>query len=116
MSIRVVFFSDTHLGFDDPVRPRTRKIRRGPDFFANFRVVLDHARSTRADLVVHGGDFFFRSKVPASVVERAYLGLLEFAESGIPIVIVPGNHERSVLPPSMFLNHPQIHVFDRPRT
>jgi len=116
MSIRVVFCSDTHLGFDYPIRPRVDKPRRGPDFFANFQRVLDHARRTRADLVVHGGDFFFRSKVPPLIVDRAYQALLEFAESGIPIAIVPGNHERSVLPPSLFLNHPQIHVFDVPRT
>lgn len=116
MSIRVVFFSDTHLGFDYPLRPRSERPRRGPDFFANFKRVLDHARRTRADLVVHGGDFFFRSKVPAPIVDRAYQTLFEFAGNGIPIVIVPGNHERSVLPSSLFLTHPNIHVLDRPRT
>ena len=116
MSIRIVFFSDTHLGFDYPLRPRSERPRRGPDFFANFERVLDHARRTRADLVVHGGDFFFRSKVPLPIIDRAYQALFEFAGSGIPIVIVPGNHERSVLPSSLFLTHPNIHVLDRPRT
>ena len=116
MSIRVVFCSDTHLGFDYPVRPRVDKPRRGPDFFANFQSVLDYARRSNADLVVHGGDFFFRSKVHPLIVDRAYQCLCEFADSGIPIVIVPGNHERSVLPPSLFLNHPHIHVLDQPRT
>ncbi len=116
MTVRVVFFSDSHLGFDYPVRPRTERPRRGSDFFANFQRVLDHARHTAADLVVHGGDFFFRSRVDPSIIDRAYQMLLDFAASGIPIAIVPGNHERSVLPPSLFLNHPDIHVFDRPRT
>ncbi|MCZ6619902.1 MAG: DNA repair exonuclease [Gammaproteobacteria bacterium] len=116
MAIRVVFFSDSHLGFDYPVRPRSDRARRGPDFFANFQRVLDHARHTRADLVIHGGDFFFSRKVDSSIVDTAYTSLLEFARSGIPIAIVPGNHEGSVLPPSLFLNHPDIHVFDRPRT
>ena len=116
MSIRVIFFSDTHLGFDYPLRPRAERPRRGPDFFANFQRVLDHARSSRADLVIHGGDFFHRSKVAPGIVDLAYQALFEFADSGIPIAIVPGNHERSVLPPSLFLNHPSIHVFDHPRT
>ena len=31
-------------------------------------------------------------------------------------MIVPGNHERSVLPSSLFLTHPNIHVFTRPET
>ena len=116
MSLRVVFFSDSHLGFDEPIRPRLDKPRRGADFFANVQRVLDFARSKQVDLVVHGGDVFFRSKVHASIVDRAYQMLFEFAECGIPIAIVPGNHERSVLPPSLFLHHPNIFVFDRPRT
>lgn len=30
--------------------------------------------------------------------------------------VIPGNHERGVLPGSLFLSHPNIHVLDRPRT
>ena len=123
MTIRVVFFSDTHLGFDLPVRRRAHDSRsgprrpiRGPDFFSNFHYVLDYARRTRADALIHGGDLFFRSKVHPSIVDRAYQGLLDVAEHGIPVLIVPGNHERSVLPESLFLGHRNIHVFDRPRS
>lgn len=127
MAARVIFFSDTHLGFDFPTRSNTRdarasssmhpqRRRRGPDFFANVQRVLDYARESRADLVIHGGDVFNRSQPHPYIVDLAYQMLCEFAESGIPLIIVPGNHERSVLPPSLFLNHPGIHVFDRPRT
>ncbi len=116
MAIQIVFFSDSHLGFDYPIRPRSNRPRRGSDFFANFQRVLDHARRTKPDLVIHGGDFFFRSQVHPRIVDQAYQALFEFADSNIPIVLVPGNHERSVLPPSLFLNHPGIHVFDRPRS
>lgn len=118
--IRFVFFSDTHLGFDFPLRGPVRggsaRRRRGQDFFDNYQRVLDHAIDSNADAVIHGGDFFFRSKVPPVIVELAYERLLRFADHGIPIFIVPGNHERSVLPPSLFLSHRHIHVFDRPRT
>ncbi len=114
--VRVVFFSDTHLGFDYPLRGRSTRRRRGRDFFDNYQRVLDYCVDTKPDLVIHGGDFFFRSRVPASIVDMAYGRLVRFADHGIPILIVPGNHERSVLPPSLFLNHPFIHVFDRPRT
>ena len=53
MAIRIVFFSDTHLGFDYPVRGvrKTRGVRkagerrrRGADFFDNFERVLRYAR------------------------------------------------------------------------
>jgi exonuclease SbcD len=114
--LRLLFFADTHLGFDYPLRPRLEQRRRGPDFFANFTRVLDHARRTRPDLLIHGGDLFFRARIPQPIVDRVYTELLDFASTGIPLYIVPGNHERSLLPVSLFLNHPAIHIFDRPRT
>ena len=39
--IRVLFVSDTHLGFDLPRRPRVTRRRRGPDFFANFEKAIE---------------------------------------------------------------------------
>lgn len=115
-SARILLCADTHLGFDEPVRPRVEKRRRGPDFFANFQRVLDHARDSGADLVIHGGDLFFRSRVPGVIVDRVYGMLLSFAGHGIPFLIVPGNHERSVLPTSLFLSHSSIHVLTKPQT
>ncbi|MCZ6666847.1 MAG: DNA repair exonuclease [Gammaproteobacteria bacterium] len=114
--VRVVVFSDTHLGFDYPIRPRVERRRRGPDFFASFQRVLDYAVETRADLLLHSGDFFFRSKVSPVIVDRAYLALLDVASLGIPVCVVPGNHERSVLPPSLFLSHENVHVVQEPQT
>jgi DNA repair exonuclease SbcCD nuclease subunit len=114
--LRIVLFADTHLGFDYPLRPRVSRRRRGRDFFDNFHEVLRYSEKTRPDLVVHGGDFFFRSRVPQQIVDTAYQALYEFAETGIPVVIVPGNHERSRMPESLWLKHPNILVFDRPRT
>lgn len=114
--LKIVFLADTHLGFDYPVRPRVPMRRRGGDFFDNFRYVLDYARRTQPDFVVHGGDFFFRSRVPQSIVDLGYAELTAFAQSNIPFLLVPGNHERSRMPSSLWLTDPNIYVFDRPRT
>jgi DNA repair exonuclease SbcCD nuclease subunit len=114
--IRLILAADTHLGFDYPIRPRVARRRRGEDFFNNFQSVLTHAVESGADLVVHGGDLFFRSKLPKKIVDMTYRILLDFAGSGIDHFIVPGNHERSILPASVFLGHPKILIFDRPRT
>ena len=113
---RIVFFADTHLGFDYPVKPRVERRRRGPDFFENFRRVLEYARQTRPDVVLHGGDVFFRARVPQLIVDMVYSDMFEFAGEGIPLLIVPGNHERSILPAPLFLEHPNIYVFDQPKT
>lgn len=114
--MRVVFCSDTHLGLDLPVRPRVERRRRGEDFFDNLERVLAFATETRADLVLHGGDLFFRSRVPPPIVDRVYQRLARFADGGIPLGVIAGNHERSVLPPSLLLRHRGIHVFHRAST
>ncbi|MDO8689364.1 MAG: metallophosphoesterase [Dehalococcoidia bacterium] len=82
--MRVLFFADTHLGFDYPVQPRVSRRHRGQGFFDNFRGILDYAERTRPDLVVHGGDLFFRRRVPPKIVDMVYETLLQFSETGIP--------------------------------
>ncbi len=114
--LRLLFVSDTHLGFDLPARPRVERRRRGPDFFANFERALAPALRGEADVVVHGGDLLYRSRVPAALVHRALQPLLRVAEAGVPVLLVPGNHERSVLPRPLFALHPRLHVFRAPET
>ncbi len=113
--ITAVFLADTHLGFDYPIKPRTERRRRGDDFFNNFKAVLKYAVEEKADLLLHGGDFFFRSKIPGKVIALAYDILFDFAQNNIPVFIIPGNHEYSRLPESLLLHHPSIHIFDEPR-
>ncbi len=113
--VKILLFADTHLGFDHPVRKVSNRPRRGEDFFHNFQLILDYAMHNEVDLLLHGGDFFYRSKVPAAIVTKAYEMLFNFAEKGIPTVIVPGNHERSALPDSILTRHPNIHIFTRAR-
>jgi len=114
--IKIVLFGDSHLGYDLPVRPRIQRRRRGEDFFSNYQFILDFARRNKVDLVVHGGDLFFRNKVPPPIVDKAYQSLYAIATRGIPVYIVPGNHERSRLPEHLYLAHENIRVFDRPTT
>ena len=114
--IRLLFLADTHLGFDYPFRPRVQRRRRGADFFANFRHALQPAFEGSVDAVIHGGDLLFRSRVPAQLVEMAFAPLKELADGGVPVYIVPGNHERSRIPFPLLGMHPSIHIFSSPRT
>ncbi|HUL78483.1 MAG TPA: metallophosphoesterase [Vicinamibacteria bacterium] len=114
VGMRVLFVSDTHLGFDLPARPRVERRRRGPDFFAAFDHALEPARRGEADVVVHGGDLLYRSRVPASLVQRALLPLLRVADAGADVVLVPGNHERSAIPRPLLALHPRLHVIHGP--
>lgn len=114
--IRVLLLADTHLGFDLPRRPRSDRPRRGEDFFESFERALQSAFRGEVDLVVHGGDVFFRSQVKPGLVLRAFEPLKRVADTGVPVVVVPGNHERSAIPYPLLAFHPGVHIFDRPRT
>lgn len=113
---RLLFLSDTHLGFDFPLQPRVNRRRRGPDFFEAYHHALEPARRGNVDLVLHGGDLFFRSKVHPSIVDKAFVPLIEIADQGVPVCIVPGNHERANIPVSLLQAHPNIHIFSEPKT
>ena len=113
--IKILLFADTHLGFDHPIKPQIERRRRGHDFFKNFNLVLNYANENNIDLVLNGGDFFDTDNIHSEIVSLAYETVFDFAEKGIPFVIVPGNHERSVLPDSILMRHPGIYIIDEPK-
>jgi DNA repair protein SbcD/Mre11 len=116
MAIRVLLLADSHLGFDLPDRPRSRRRRRGPDFLANYAAALEPALAGTVDMVVHGGDVFDRPEITPALAYQALEPLTRVADRGVPVFVVPGNHERSRLPHHRFAAHPHVHLFDRPRT
>jgi exonuclease SbcD len=115
-ALRILFLADSHLGLDLPVRPRLERRRRGHDFLANQATALEPALKRDVDVVVHGGDVFDRPDVHEALAWQALRPLVRAADAGIPVFIVPGNHERARLPHARFAEHSRIHVFDRPRT
>ena len=85
-SIRILLLADTHLGFDLPFRPRVERRRRGHDFFANTERALEPALRGEVDPVVHGGDLFYRTRVPPALVELALAPLLRVAQAGVIVL------------------------------
>ena len=114
--MRVLFVSDTHLGIDLPTRPRVVRRRRGEDFFDNFERALEPAARGEVDVVVHGGDLLYRSRVPLWLADRALAPLKRLASAGVPVVLIPGNHERARMPYPLLAVHDGLHLVDRPRT
>ena len=116
LPVRILLLADSHLGFDLPILPRTQRRRRGHDLRANYAAALEPAREGRVDLVVHGGDIFHRARVLPSLAYDALRPLAEVAELGVPVFVVPGNHERSRIPHERFGAHPNVHIFRGPET
>jgi DNA repair protein SbcD/Mre11 len=114
--VRILLLADSHLGFDLPARTRVTRRRRGHDFVANYHAALQAALHGEVDLVVHAGDVFDRPTVLPSIAYQAYEPLRRVADRGVPVFVVPGNHERSRLPHARLASHRRINVFDRART
>jgi len=112
--IRILFLADTHLGEGLAISPGMRLDRIRSTFFKNFHKALEPAFAKKVDFVVHGGDVYYRSKFPDTLIYLAFERIKEVAELGIPFIIVPGNHERSKIKTTLFTSHPNIHIFSKP--
>ncbi len=113
---RILHLADSHIGADLPARPRSARHRRGDDIVASYRRVLALAEDVGVDLVIHAGDVFDLPRPNDAALAAAGEPLLRLAAAGIPVVIVPGNHERSILPGSLLFSHANLHVVRQPET
>ncbi len=113
---RILHLADSHIGADLPARPRSQRRRRGDDLISSYRRVLALAREHDVDLVIHAGDVFDTPRPSDAALAAGAEPLLALAAAGVPVVIVPGNHERSVLPASLLLAHTNLYVVRQPCT
>ncbi len=116
VDLRILHTADTHIGADLPKRRGGTRPRRGCDFVDSYRHVLARAREFSVDLVIHAGDLFDTPRPGDGVITAAAEPLWDLASAGIPVILVPGNHERSLLPQALLLTHPNIHILREPGT
>ncbi|MFP4458069.1 MAG: exonuclease SbcCD subunit D [Candidatus Zixiibacteriota bacterium] len=114
--IRILFFADSHLGFDLPFNPKVKRRRRGKDIFDNYYKILERAKKPDIDILIHGGDIFYRSKFPMKLSQMVFDPLHEMAKYETPVYIVPGNHERSQIPHGILAISENINIFHKPYT
>ncbi len=114
--IRILHTADSHIGAQLPARPRNGGPRRGDDFVNGFERVLRLAHQRSCDLVIHAGDLFNSPDPSSRALAAGAESLLKLAAGGIPVVIVPGNHERSRIPATLLLAHRNIHILSHPQT
>jgi DNA repair exonuclease SbcCD nuclease subunit len=92
VDVVLVHSSDLHV--DDE-----QNATKHSDGLTGLAAVLEVARAARADIVLLAGDTFDNNRVPVPVRDRT--GRL-LADAGIPVVILPGNHDPA-LPNSVFV-------------
>ncbi|MHA2175087.1 MAG: metallophosphoesterase family protein [Candidatus Hodarchaeales archaeon] len=114
-SVKYLFLSDTHFGVHFAQKPRNKlKFLYGSRFFdiAN-EVICNSIMNDKIDFILHGGDFFNRSKPSSNIIQGATSSLLKAAKH-VPVYIVPGNHERSKLPVGLLKFQKNINIFSEP--
>ncbi|MCH7625704.1 MAG: DNA repair exonuclease [Chloroflexi bacterium] len=78
--IRLLHTSDLHVGTD--IYPE--------EAIQGFEAMLGQCRSTSPDAVLIAGDLFDHHRVPDRTIDRV---LTDLADLGLPVVILPGNHD-----------------------
>lgn len=114
--MKILHIADSHIGAGLPLRPRRKMRRRGDDVIASYRRAVGVAFERDVDLLIHAGDLFDMPAPGSGALTAAAEPLLRVAAAGIPVVIVPGNHERCAIPASVLFAHENIHLLDKPAT
>jgi len=117
--LKFVHTADTHLGFEitriSQGHPRGR-LRRADAILKNFLRVLEHAGGIQADLFIHSGDLFNKYYLPREMLDALMVPVFDLARRGVPVLIIPGNHERSEFPFDLFHGARGVFVFDEPKS
>ena len=91
--MKIIHFSDTHLGFSDlDVLNDEGVNQREADFYDAFKQVIDAVIEVRPDYVIHTGDLFHRASPSNRAITFALAQLKRIEQVKIPFVIIAGNH------------------------
>ncbi len=92
--MRIVHFSDTHLGFQafDQVTPQGINARE-QDVYDAFAHTIQRILELKPDAVVHSGDFFHRPSPSNRALTVALEQLRRLCDARIPVYVIAGNHE-----------------------
>lgn len=107
--MRILATADSHFGYIFGRTTQTKNIIT-KHMFDSFEYIIESARKEKVDLILHGGDFFNRSKPKKKVVSKAFNLVAKLSDNAINFVAIPGNHDRSSLPETL-LNYFRKNVY-----
>ncbi len=99
-SIRILHFADIHVGMEryGRVDAATGINSRVMDYLRRLSDLAEHAIAQKVDLVIFAGDAY-KTRNPNSTYRREFAWRIkEMADHGIPVVMVPGNHDLPAAP------------------
>jgi DNA repair exonuclease SbcCD nuclease subunit len=91
--MKILHFSDTHLGFSDlDVVSAEGVNQREVDFYEAFTQLIDRALELRPDYVIHTGDLFHRPHPSNRAISFCLRELKRLSVARIKTIIIAGNH------------------------
>jgi DNA repair exonuclease SbcCD nuclease subunit len=92
--MKILHFSDTHLGFQAFDRVTDGGVNaREQDVYDAFERVVDRILALKPDIVIHSGDLFHRPSPSNRALTFALEQLRRISRANIPFVVIAGNHE-----------------------
>lgn len=107
--MKILHFSDTHLGYNDLDIVNSDNInQREADFYDAFSQVVEQIKIIQPDYIIHTGDLFHRSSPSNRAITFALEQFKILDELNIPLVIIAGNHST----PRTNLSSPILKILD----
>ena len=107
--MKVLHFSDTHLGFNDlDVLNEENINQREADFYDAFSQVVTKIEEIQPDYVIHTGDLFHRASPSNRAISFSLSQFKRINELGIPFILIAGNHST----PKTNLSTPILKIFE----
>jgi DNA repair protein SbcD/Mre11 len=107
--LKILHFSDTHLGFSDlEVLSDDNINQREADFYDAFEQVVAQIQTLRPDYIIHTGDLFHRSSPSNRAITFALKQFKIINDLAIPCIMIAGNHST----PRTHLSSPILKIFE----
>ncbi|WP_024953499.1 metallophosphoesterase family protein [Sulfurospirillum arcachonense] len=107
--MKIIHFSDTHLGFNDlEILDEDNINQREADFYDAFSQVVKNIKIIKPDYIIHTGDLFHRSSPSNRAITFALEQFKIINELNIPFIMIAGNHST----PRTNLSSPILKIFE----
>ena len=107
--MKIIHFSDTHLGYNDLDILNDENInQREADFYDAFSQVVEQIKLIKPDYIIHTGDLFHRASPSNRAITFALEQFKIINELNIPFILIAGNHST----PRTNLSSPILKIFE----
>ncbi|MFA9374686.1 MAG: exonuclease SbcCD subunit D [Poseidonibacter sp.] len=107
--MKIIHFSDTHLGYNDlDILDENNINQREADFYDAFSQIVEQIKTIKPDYIIHTGDLFHRSSPSNRAITYALQKFKEIDELNIPFILIAGNHST----PRTNLSSPILKIFE----